>query len=195
MAAREHPATPRASGASRPHDSASASRCFVAIFPDPAAGEQLDALALSVQKDHVGSRRMQRDQLHLTLAFIGPLVQERAEQVARMLDAMPGDPFFWTIDRVGGFERARVLWAGGESEPRLITLARIVRLRLDADAVNYDRKPFSAHVTLLRHITHVSAFLLDAPILWQVTRPRLVVSERSVQGQMQYRCWDEQRLR
>jgi 2'-5' RNA ligase len=162
----------------------------VAIFPDPVTTEKLDALTISAQNEHVGSRRMQRAQLHLTLAFIGQLEDSRAELVARMLDAMPADPFFWTLDRVGGFERARVLWAGGKDEPRLKALARMVRRGLDAEAVHYDRKPFSAHVTLLRNVTRVSGFLLAAPIAWHVTRPRLVVSERSADGDIRYRCWD-----
>lgn len=188
-------AVPGANGALRPSNSANISRCFVALFPDPEACEKLDAIAVGVQKDHAGSRRMQGDQLHLTLAFIGPLVEQRATQVAQMLDAIPADPFFWTLDRIGGFDRARVLWAGGKREPRLIALARIVRRGLDAAAVSYDRKPFSAHVTLLRNITHVPAFLLATPIAWHVTRPYLVVSERDTSGDIRYRRWGEEPLR
>ena len=191
----QRPVLPNVSGMARPPKSSNVSRCFVAIFPDPATSEQLDALAISAQKAHKGSRRTQRDQLHLTLAFIGPLEEQRANQVARMLDAIPADSFFWTLDQVGGYGRARVLWAGGKEEPRLIALARMVRGGLDAEAVHYDRRPFSAHVTLLRNITHVSSFLLSAPIAWHVTRPRLVVSERATNSDIQYRCWDQRPLR
>lgn len=161
------------------------------LFPDPAAGEKLDALATDMQRDYAGSRKMRREQLHLTLAFIGPLVQDRADQVAQMLDAIPADPFFWALDRIGGFDHAHVLWVGGKREPRLIALVRIVRRGLDAMAINYDRKAFSAHVTLLRNIRHVSASFLATPIAWHVTRPYLVVSERDLGGHVQYRCWGQ----
>jgi len=181
-----------ATDASRPHNSTNVPRCFVALFPDGAVCEKLDAIAIDAQKEHPGSRRMQREQLHLTLAFIGPLIEQRANQVAQMLDAIPADPFCWTLDRVGGFERARVLWAGSKSEPRLIALTRLVRKGLDAVAVSYDRKPFSAHVTLLRNITHVQAFLLATPIAWHVTRPFLIVSERGTNGEIRYRRWGQQ---
>jgi len=192
MSTCQRPALPSANEIGLLPKSSNVSRCFVAIFPDPVTSEELDALAISAQKDHAGSRRVQRDQLHLTLAFIGQLEETRADQVARMLDAMPADPFFWTLDRVGGFQRAGVLWAGGKDEPRLNALARTVRVGLDAKAVHYDRKPFSAHVTLLRNITNVPSFSLDTPILWHVTRPYLVVSDRDSNGDIQYRCWGDQ---
>ncbi len=179
-------------GKLRLHKSGDVARCFVALFPDPVAREGLDALAQKVQKDHAGSRRMQRGQLHLTLAFIGPLAEQRGNQVAQILDAVPIEPFVWTLDRIGGFARAHVLWVGGNQEPRLTALAQIVRESLDDTMVSYDRKAFSAHVTLLRNITNVPSFSLDTPILWHVTRPYLVVSDRDSNGDIQYRCWGDQ---
>jgi len=168
-----------------------AARCFIALWPDAQARDQLDALARQLQKEHSGSRRMHPDNLHLTLAFIGPLEEEAARRVAQMLLAVDVAPFCWTLDLYGGFARARVLWAGDQGEPQLATLAHKVRQGLDDLMVAYDRKPFSPHVTLLRDVAHPPAANKCTPILWHVTGPQLMVSERNANGELRYRPWAE----
>jgi 2'-5' RNA ligase len=155
-------------------------RCFVALWPDDAARERLAAIARERQRRYPRARAMRAENLHLTLAFIGELEEARAAKVAAALDALAFDSFAWTLDAVGAFERARVMWAAGPDCAPLAVLAQRVRLLLDELRVPYDRKAFIAHVTLLRDLTRDDARRAAAPIappvVWRADRPQLLQS-------------------
>lgn len=164
---------------------ADAIRCFVALQPDEAARERLDALARTEQQRHPSARRMRRENLHLTLAFIGALPLQAARAVAARLAEQPAEPFAWALTEVGAFGGARVLWAGG-ADARLDALAARSRALLDACSVRYDRKPFVAHVTLLRNLPRAAAALaahpIEPPIVWQAVAPVLLESDTDEHG-------------
>lgn len=160
-------------------------RCFVALQPDEDAREQLDRLARAQQARFPASRRMRRENLHLTLAFIGALDATLAREVASRLAAERFEPFAWSLDAVGTFGGARVLWAGG-SDARLDALAASSRRLLGELRVRFDRKPFVAHVTLLRKVPREAAREapgpIDPPILWHAAAPVLLQSRTDAQG-------------
>lgn len=163
-----------------------ASRCFVAVWPDAIAAQQLDALAARLHAAQRGTRRMRRANLHLTLAFIGDLPAARQQQVAQALQAIDTAPFDWQIDRIGAFAGARVLWAGSAADARLDALAAQARACLDALQVDYDRKPFVPHVTLLRDLARADAAqvnaALETPVRWPVTKAVLLRSVSDAGG-------------
>lgn len=160
-------------------------RCFIALQPDEAARLRLDELAAEQQRHWPAARRMRAENLHLTLAFIGALEAARARQVAARLAALRFDPFDWTLDTVGSFGRARVLWAGG-SDARLDALASQARRLLDDLDISYDRKPFVAHVTLLRKLPRAAAQepprRIAPPIPWRAQPPVLLESRAEAGG-------------
>lgn len=160
-------------------------RCFVALQPDDEARSRLDQLAQEQHGRFPAARRMRAGNLHLTLAFIGALEAERARQVAAALAAASFEPFAWALDAVGSFGRARVLWAGG-SDARLDAMAAQARRLLDELGVPYDRKPFVAHVTLLRKLprdaTQDAAHRIEPPIRWQAGAPVLLESRSGADG-------------
>ncbi|MCX8115386.1 MAG: RNA 2',3'-cyclic phosphodiesterase [Burkholderiaceae bacterium] len=164
-------------------------RCFVALSPDDAARERLAAGVREQQRRFPRARAMCAENLHLTLAFIGELDAARAAEVTSALDALPFESFVWTLDAVGAFDRARVLWAAGPDCEPLSQLAQRVRSVLDALRVPYDRKPFVAHVTLLRDLTRSDAQRAAAPIVppiaWRAGRPQLLCSVHS-EGRLRY---------
>ncbi|SPE24099.1 2'-5' RNA ligase [Burkholderiales bacterium] len=195
MPALRPPAAPCAGSTADAPAGAAISRCFVALWPDASARQQLAALTLRLQEIHVGSRRIDGRDLHLTLAFIGALEAAQAPRVARMLQQICAPRFSWTLDRLGGFAGARVLWAGGGEEPRLAALALAVRNGLDALLVGYDRKAFAPHVTLLRSVTQAPSPPACEAIAWRVSSPVLVVSQAAGHGHGRYRRWREEALR
>jgi 2'-5' RNA ligase len=164
-------------------------RCFVALWPDDAARERLAAVAREQQRRFPRARAMRAENLHLTLAFIGELDEARAARVAAALGALPFEPFEWTLDAVGAFDRARVLWASGPDCAPLAALAQRVRALLDELHVRYDRKPFVAHVTLLRDLARDdarrAATTIAPPVAWRADRPQLLQSVRR-DGQQRY---------
>jgi len=160
-------------------------RCFVALQPDDAAFDRLDRLAREQQARFPAARRMRRENLHLTLAFIGALDADRARQVAATLAAERTAPFDWSLDSVGAFAAARVLWVGG-NDARLDALAAQSRRLLDDLGVPFDRKPFVAHVTLLRNVPREAARdatgRLEPPIAWHAGAPVLLESRAGADG-------------
>ncbi len=163
-------------------------RWFVALQPDEAALERLDGLAGEQHSRFPAARRMRRDNLHLTLAFIGALDPVRARQLAARLAAEPPAPFDWSLGVLGAFAGARVLWVGG-ADARLDELAARARALLDTLGVRYDRKPFVAHVTLLRNVPREAGRVVpqrvEPPILWRAAAPVLLES-RSEPGGVRY---------
>jgi len=171
-------------------------RCFVACWPDDATRTLLDDAAQQAASRYPRGRRVPRENLHLTLAFIGELPAPKAVEALRALRAVVQEPFLWRIDHVGRFERARVVWAGGQPEPRLVRMAELVRTHLQSVAIRFDPKPFVPHVTLLRDVPLASgrptrsasgAAEPIAPFEWPILDARLMVSERTPKGATCYR--------
>jgi 2'-5' RNA ligase len=178
----------RAAAPPRPASSdsrAATIRCFVALQPDDAARQRLDAIAGEWQARLPAARRMRGDNLHLTLAFIGALEADRAGEVAARLAALPQAPVDWTLGAVGAFGGARVLWAGG-SDAQLDALAARVRALLDELGVRFDRKPFVAHVTLLRKLPREAVREADGaiepPLRWHAGAAVLLQSLTGAEG-------------
>lgn len=93
--------------------------------------------------------------LHLTLAFLGALPDDRVEGVAAVMaacaEAHPSFPL--RTAALSGFpalRRTRVLWLGVDPDPRLDALAAELRARLEAAGLPFDPKPFVPHLTLAR---------------------------------------------
>jgi len=174
-------------------------RCFVACWPDDATRTLLDDAAQQASRRYPNARRVPRDNLHLTLAFIGELPEPRAVEAVQALRDAVDQAFEWRIDHVGRFERARVVWAGGQPEPRLVRMAELVRKQLQSLAIRFDPKPFVPHVTLLRDVRLASqrsarpatdtAGVAEplAPFGWPIRDARLMLSERTPQGATYYR--------
>ncbi|MFN9212338.1 MAG: RNA 2',3'-cyclic phosphodiesterase [Betaproteobacteria bacterium] len=164
-------------------------RCFVALWPDPAARARLAALTAEQQARFPQARPMRTENLHLTLAFIGELDEPQARAVAQAVAGIDSLPFDWTLDRIGAFARAQVLWAGGPRSEALEALAARARATLDALAIHFDRKPFVAHVTLLRDLPRAQANKavqpIAPPLLWHAARPVLLRSATEA-GRLRY---------
>jgi 2'-5' RNA ligase len=126
---------------------------------------------------------MQARNLHLTLAFIGDLDQERAHTLARGCQDLADDVFDWTIDTVGAFPRARVAWAGGPVDRHLADCVARARGRLDQLGLDYNRRPFVPHVTLYRDVRRFEAGgPLDPPVRWATDHVALYAAEHDRDG-------------
>lgn len=87
-----------------------------------------------------------RDNLHITLAFIGD--HNDPGEVMEALEKVSFAPFTVTMEGVGCFQG--LWWTGLSDTPELDDLARKVRRALSEKGIPYDKKKFRAHVTCLR---------------------------------------------
>lgn len=124
-------------------------RLFIAIeLPD-----ELKRALGRLQVDLPGGRWVPRDQLHLTLAFLGNQEENLIERLKGTLSTICEDEFRIVFSTTGAFpnvRRPRVIWVGVQPERRLERLAERVRDVVASCCVLLEDRPFTPHITLAR---------------------------------------------
>jgi 2'-5' RNA ligase len=95
------------------------------------------------------------EKLHLTMKFLGDVDDAGAERLAVAAGEIAARhrPFELTLGGVGAFpnfRRARVVWMGVESEPRLELLHHDLELACSDAGFEVEGRPFRPHITLGR---------------------------------------------
>ncbi|HEX2769799.1 MAG TPA: RNA 2',3'-cyclic phosphodiesterase [Geobacteraceae bacterium] len=124
-------------------------RLFIAIdLP-----EQVKEAVAGIAGELPGARPVPREQIHLTLRFIGEVDEEMFLAIKRVLSTVSGAPFPLTLKGVGHFPPGRyprVLWVGMEESGPLRELQKKVELALIGAGVAAEERGFSPHITIAR---------------------------------------------
>ncbi|HVP85301.1 MAG TPA: RNA 2',3'-cyclic phosphodiesterase [Rhizomicrobium sp.] len=123
-------------------------RLFVAIdLPDTVA----DSLA-RLQAGVPGARWQTREQLHLTLRFIGEVDQRDAASIDEMLASIDAPRFSLELKSVGEFggKNPRALWAGVVTNESLSFLQRKIESVLQRLGLPPEERKYRPHITLAR---------------------------------------------
>jgi 2'-5' RNA ligase len=123
-------------------------RLFVAL-PLP---ENVAQSLLLIQGGVPGARWQTRDQLHLTLRFIGEVDNQTAILLDEALAAIQAPAFALQLHAVGQFGGKQIhsLWAGVRKNPALDHLQRKVDSAIRRIGRPQDAHKFTPHVTLAR---------------------------------------------
>ena len=125
-------------------------RLFIALTLPPPVRESLIALAEPLP----GVVWTRREQLHLTLRFLGDVPTAQIEPMIERLATVRVEPFILPVEGLGTFppNRApRILWIGvGSGHPRLFQLRQRVDDTLLATGLPLDVRTFHPHATLAR---------------------------------------------
>lgn len=155
---------------------AASRRVFFALWPDGPSLDALDALA-EAGAVQCGGRRMRRDALHITLAFIGAAAPDRLAALREAAACVRAAPFDLTMDRLGYWPRNRILWVGCSEVPSgQRRLFAQLSEALIAQGFELDPRPHVPHVTLVRNARCTSLPSLKMPIRWSVEAFALVES-------------------
>jgi len=125
-------------------------RLFLALEPPEALRARLGALA-DLARVHCGGRRVPDASLHLTMAFLGEVEEDRAGELVEWLQGESPEGGEWRLDSWGAFRRPGIVWAGGKTpDPALTALHE--GLWDDLESLGLGGRParFVPHVTLLR---------------------------------------------
>ncbi|CAB3897460.1 RNA 2',3'-cyclic phosphodiesterase [Achromobacter ruhlandii] len=162
-------------------------RLFYALWPDPPMAQTLSAWAALAQP-HSHGRPMRTETLHMTLAFLGQVEREIADELIDATAYHRLQPGSVTLDRYGVFARPRILWAGPAQTPDALQASHDgLWLWLSAFGFVPPAQPFRPHVTLLRNIErHDPPASAPPPLTWRYDRMVLVASE-STDGGSRYR--------
>lgn len=121
-------------------------RLFIAVrFPEKVLDRIVSAQD-EMKRAGIRGRYTSRENLHLTLAFIGEYGDP--DFVAEALERSVSEPFTLRISGTGNF--GSILWAGFERSEHLDKLAKRIRRSLAEAGIPFDRKKFSPHITLVR---------------------------------------------
>jgi 2'-5' RNA ligase len=133
-------------------------RCFVAIdvSSEVRAAVTVAQARVRTQAPDADVRWTDREQIHLTLKFLGAVPEERVQAVSSSLEAVVADasPIDLAAAGLGAFpslRRPRVLWAGVSAGiPELTALAAAVDGALAPLGFSPEPRAFSAHLTIGR---------------------------------------------
>lgn len=151
-------------------------RLFFAAWPPPAAAAALSGWARGLE-----GRAIPAEKIHLTLAFLGDVQPDKAIAAARKVR---GRRHRLPIEIAKYWKHNQIVWAGPrEIPPDLKALVEALQLELYRAEFILERRPFAAHVTLLRKAPKPRASLPAPPAVdWPVDEFVLVSSRTSPNG-------------
>ena len=124
-------------------------RLFIAVELSEEMKKNITATLHDLKKAGVSGSYVPVKNLHLTLAFIGE--KKDADEVKAAMQAIKYKPFRLSLSEFGNF--GDILWIGMKGNQGLSAAAKSVRDALDAAGIDYDRKKFTPHITLIRKMS------------------------------------------
>ena len=121
-------------------------RLFIAIQLNDEMKDVLHDMQSYMRSREVRGNYTKRENLHMTLAFIGDF--DDPDIVLDAIERANLRPFDIALSGTGSFRS--LWWAGMEGGMALRSFARRLRRELDNAGIPYDRKKFSPHITLIR---------------------------------------------
>ncbi len=156
-------------------------RLFFALWPEDALRAALGRRVGELTPGH--GCPVIRENLHLTLAFLGNTATEVRVCLERAADAIRLPRFELTLDRTGYFPRPQVYWLGASHVPRalkdLVTALQSAQRQCGGDP---EPRPFRVHLTLARKVRRQPPPADPAPLHWPVARFALVSSRTFPEG-------------
>ena len=124
-------------------------RLFIAVTLSDELKKTITGTLHEMKKASVHGSYVSTQNLHLTLAFIGETKNTAA--VKEALRTVAFKPFKLSLSDLGTF--GDLLWVGMKGNQGLSGAAKGVRDALDAAGIDYDRKKFVPHITIIRKMS------------------------------------------
>lgn len=121
-------------------------RLFVAIELSDEMKTSITKTMHELKQKGVKGNYIPMKNLHLTLAFIGE--RDDVGEVKDALRSISFKPFRLSLSDMGNF--GNLLWVGMKGNQGLSGVAKAVREALDGAGIDYDRKKFTPHITIVR---------------------------------------------
>ena len=162
-------------------------RLFFALWPQPFAIAKLAEVAHQCS-GIFGGKPTRPETIHLTLAFLGEVPDERKPLVIQVAQSVRATPFELCIDRLGYWQQNHLLWAGCESIPSgLQCVVDDLHRALREAGISFadENRRFIPHLTLVRKVpelTEKSALPVIEPINCLCNSFLLVRSQPTSEG-------------
>lgn len=135
-------------------------RLFIAIGFSEKNREALYETVQKLRSRAVMGNTTKKENLHLTLAFIGEVPNSVYKKICAVMDVMRSDAFALTFDRFGSFSQqdGALYWLGAQKNPELLSLQKNLVQALKRNQIPVDEKSFKPHITLGRRMVMEEGF-------------------------------------
>lgn len=139
-------------------------RAFIALELSEEIKKEIEKLQKKLRKAGAKAIWVKPEIVHLTLAFLGSVTPKELEIIHKVLDEIRLRPLRLELGSLGCFpnpERTRIIFIDLQGDLKeLHYLANLIRQNLKKEKIQFDDKPFVAHVTLGRikkrqNLTHI----------------------------------------
>src|SRR5437870_11609049 len=126
-------------------------RLFVALELPDEAKDELARVIEALRARRPEAKWVPRDNLHLTLAFLGEVAEEHRGEIETALRSVTGEPgpIRTGLTSLGAFpsaRRARVLWAGlDDTSAEIAGLVEAVGRAMEPLGFEPEKRPYAAH--------------------------------------------------
>ena len=150
-------------------------RLFFALWPEERTRAELAALQACLPGQQ--GRWVHRQDLHLTLRFLGQVPTSRLGCLEAAAEVIQGRPLTLTLDHFEYWGRPRILCLAAAGVPaELQSLVTALNDSLNDCGFEPERRPYRPHVTLLRKALPMETRHLEQPITWRADHFVLVES-------------------
>ncbi len=157
------------------------SRLFFALWPDTETRDKFATLNERLPSEC--GRKVQRENLHITLSFLGSVEDSVIDELLTSAAEIRGDGFPLVFDQLGWFKRSRVTWLASTTIPdALLNLVKDLNSRLQDAGFKVEDRPYSPHLTLARKAKKPVSNLEFEPIYWNINKFCLVESITLARG-------------
>jgi 2'-5' RNA ligase len=171
----------------RPPPRAPARRLFFALWATAEERRALSAAAAAAVGTS-GGRAVPEENLHVTLAFLGQVPAARTTELAALAHrvgtngALAGTPLVLQFERLAYWHAPQILVALSTAGAAAAALAAALQREASAAGFLPDLKPFRAHVTVARKVTHAAASTPLPSVSWKCAEFVLVESRTIATG-------------
>lgn len=129
-------------------------RLFTAVNFSGAAKDYIISAQRELKACCGGGRFTDRENLHLTLVFLGELLPEWVEEANAALNRVSAPAFELTIGGFGRFSRpgGDIWWLGVEACRELLELHERLCVQLCSRGFEFDSRPYRPHLTIARQV-------------------------------------------
>src|SRR5688500_15002761 len=154
-------------------------RLFFALWPPREAAHALAQWSREAQRQ-TGGRATEAAKIHLTLAFLGDADAASAIEAGARVQASPHE---LPIEQARFWRENRIVWAGPRETPTpLKVLHEDLSSQLLREHFTLEKRPFAAHVTLIRKARPGEPLPRLPRVDWPVREFLLVRSALSSKG-------------
>jgi 2'-5' RNA ligase len=129
-------------------------RLFIAINLTEEIKDFLTAAIGELKEQASGGNFTHRENLHLTLVFLGEVGGDRLPSIKSAMDRVHGGPFCLSFSGFGRFERrgGDIHWAGVEKNETLFSIQQQLEEELRKEGFSLENREYSPHLTLGREV-------------------------------------------